>query len=1602
NQPFKVADFKPFDWKIDQKNNIAELAGMGSNITGNIRGWQMQLENTNLAYVPFDTFYSASGKVQTNFLGNNLTADIFDAGVRYGYGADGKLTGETSLALIGRGAAFDALPGMYSSQVDPNAPQPLSQKFTSFSHYTLDLTKDMRVGSLGGNNLEWVLPGQDVIAKELAQKGAIVAGISSNNFGVGAEAIFGNSITKDSPLHMYGIDFAKDKMLDDKSFWGAGVRFGASEITPLAFDKKTYFNERQVLNSSPFGAVSLGQFTGGLLAEDLAVGKIPGWSYSGTRAQGWQFDQSLTPAHQALSIQGLYGTTNILTDAYTENYTALFANKGQEILYTSGIAAKGGLSNTAEDFGGSFLTRELNRGVYVSKVLEDASHFANINIPQTLATPQQLMSPNNNLWAYDTMFSNAHHTYTGEIKDFVARVGINEQGKVFEEFIAAAAKDRGRLADLTAPVFLNERGFADTLGAVSRYQGVDGSKVLLDVKSVNDIPALARLHEVSFERGGMPFADALNPLKGFDDVSFDGGRNWQKVSAWIDSGKLLFSNDQSMPRLPVYIATAANSHVALERDLSGPQSAENPGLTAKDLTALAARPYNVHADGNTAKGQHIELLLNSNFSGGMQLDQRAMNYHSAGKLNDFATITDGERTPSVLGRMSMIDGNQVVYFDPSGASMISGTGKFLVSSTNPNGLYLDHVYETNGARTHGGIRYDDLTFEYKFKGEGDTARQYVFAHDVTQHGNNFEYSIHHPAVGIMDGKTTYDKLSALKTGEFAGSLHLKNVAEMAFIAPQLRAESDVAEAYKNSVAQRTAQVDAVREQLRKEMGDAALTALKPQEIDVKIKERISAMDNDLGRITRTTLAANPDAKLPEIEKAYDSWARTQTNAHQVDLLAGGIARNQWLVSTLQTPFSAGLSQDQVGLILNNQAGDRAFYANVVDPSNKLTSQMSASAGSLVYFNQQGQLDYFTGINYLNNVDGKGQLIVNTFEDAANKLHVGGYRVNELAMTHSLRDEDRRVHLDVLRNGTKFFDHNYADTTDGIKVHTTAFGGWDVVRGLSRDPAKPATQGDIRLLNVENLSLVPPQLRAESDVAEAYKNSVAQRTAQVDAVREQLRKEMGDAALTALKPQEIDVKIKERISAMDNDLGRITRTTLAANPDAKLPEIEKAYDSWARTQTNAHQVDLLAGGIARNQWLVSTLQTPFSAGLSQDQVGLILNNQAGDRAFYANVVDPSNKLTSQMSASAGSLVYFNQQGQLDYFTGINYLNNVDGKGQLIVNTFEDAANKLHVGGYRVNELAMTHSLRDEDRRVHLDVLRNGTKFFDHNYADTTDGIKVHTTAFGGWDVVRGLSRDPAKPATQGDIRLLNVENLSLVPPQLLADAGALDAHKTLTDQEQQQRTAFEETKKADTAYQGLDATKKDRAFMEWQSQQDSDLGRVTKDVLTKNPEAKIADVSAAFQDFKKTQANYHAVELLPEGKAANQWLISSLQTPFSAGLSQDQVNLHLVNHAGDKAFYANVADRYKPYIKTATMSADNNSNIYFDRSGQLEFFTLTNYLKEATPGEGQFIANSFRDQQNKLNAGGYWAKELALAYDLRPDGKTHLDVIFGKSSIYGRY
>src|ERR1700683_538350 len=96
--------------------------------------------------------------------------------------------------------------------------------------------------------------------------------------------------------------------------------------------------------------------------------------------------------------------------------------------------------------------------------------------------------------------------------------------------------------------------------------------------------------------------------------------------------------------------------------------------------------------------------------------------------------------------------------------------------------------------------------------------------------------------------------------------------------------------------------------------------------------------------------------------------KNNPNVHEVELQAGGMATNQWLISALQTPFSGSLSQDQKGLILNNQSGDTAFYANVMGQNNKPASEMFAGNNSTMYFDtKSGQnLDYFTGTNYSKN------------------------------------------------------------------------------------------------------------------------------------------------------------------------------------------------------------------------------------------------------------------------------------------------------------------------------------------------------------------------------------------------------------------------------------------------------------------------------------------------------------------------------------------------------------------------------------------------------------------------------------------------------------
>lgn len=142
----------------------------------------------------------------------------------------------------------------------------------------------------------------------------------------------------------------------------------------------------------------------------------------------------------------------------------------------------------------------------------------------------------------------------------------------------------------------------------------------------------------------------------------------------------------------------------------------------------------------------------------LSLDQRNMNCHSGPEpLNDFAAISgsDGQ----VLGTISMIDGNQVAYFDEHG-QIISGKGRFQYKSKESDGLYMDSVFKIGkDVKAHGGIRVADMTIEYRFDGKGPDAKQFVYVHTLKTVGNVFEYSTKDEETGkITEHTTTFTDL----------------------------------------------------------------------------------------------------------------------------------------------------------------------------------------------------------------------------------------------------------------------------------------------------------------------------------------------------------------------------------------------------------------------------------------------------------------------------------------------------------------------------------------------------------------------------------------------------------------------------------------------------------------------------------------------------------------------------------------------------------------------------------------------------------------------------------------------------------------------------
>ncbi|MBP7215890.1 MAG: hypothetical protein KBA46_01250, partial [Candidatus Omnitrophica bacterium] len=564
------------------------------------------------------------------------------------------------------------------------------------------------------------------------------------------------------------------------------------------------------------------------------------------------------------------------------------------------------------------------------------------------------------------------HTFYGGIKDFVSLAQV-KGGVHTADFVAATNENYGSTLDGMTARFDNSGFSKGSPGIISKYKAMPGQKAYIHaVNAFSNLAATVELEGIDFKDG----TPVQGSLKGLDAITFKGMPR-QKAEGIVDAAnRILVTSSQDMPRLPVFVSTVNSATLAAKND-KGEQG--NP-ITQASVDAIKHSGYDVFAKGNMASGQRIDMLLGSTFSGSMSLDQRNMNYHSGPKpLLDFATIVESNDDPSqemrTLGKMQMLDGNQVAYFSDTGA-MVSGTGKFKALSTNKNGLYVDHAYETNGAKTHGGYRYDTLVFEYMM----DPSGQSVFAHDIKQHGNLFESTA---------GSTAFDKLVIE-----GGKIRVLNARNMAYMAPSLAAADNVAE-----------QIGAYNQNR-----DAWATQNKISgDIDVAYKDFLAK--------------TQPEA-IKEIPKT-----------DFVTNVKNGIADRQNFISALQTPFSGSLISDLRSTRVNN-AGDQslayAFVSNI--KGDKKTASLSMPGGAAALFGKDGGFEFAIGRHTMTALAGAGQYVAHTWEGAG-KTEFGGYRVNRLDFTHAKNAQGsyELQALDVIQAGNTFESTSGATTFGKLNI-----------------------------------------------------------------------------------------------------------------------------------------------------------------------------------------------------------------------------------------------------------------------------------------------------------------------------------------------------------------------------------------------------------------------------------------------------------------------------------------------------------------------------------------------------------------------------------------
>ncbi|MBI4309820.1 MAG: hypothetical protein HY591_05765, partial [Candidatus Omnitrophica bacterium] len=1192
------------------------------------------------------------------------------------------------------------------------------------------------------------------------------------------------------------------------------------------------------------------------------------------------------------------------------------------------------------------------------------------------------------------MFQDVMHIVDKEgMKEFVSMVQTAEKdGQRTAKFIAAEHRD-GTNFKPEDVFILNKQGQLAAINTGGKndagqykyqqtYEGLDGHKAVIKLTESlvreGDKPreALVGIDRISMGPGGRAITGSL---RGFDrKVEFgQDGKVTRTIndalaridptgtSKDIDTGTLIFWSELSkiMPAFNVFIRQGPLSAVASQAESNkNPNKDEQNPDSQKSIAATRAHNYVVsRTKDKEAQGQRIDVSLGANFTGGMSLDQRHMIYENrTGKpLSDFAVVVDEKH--EITGELAMRGGNgQRAYFNDKG-DMFYGTGIFGIRSNKDYEYYVNHVYNSiAGAKVHGGYTYRSMEYGYRTDGSLDVK-------SIATGDPHFEW-----ASGRSQGRSSVGGLTAS-----GGKVYLSGVGNAPMV-PVFLSGSGLKETDKDS---KDKMKSWEKEQpWGKGQGD------RPPEADVvslfKQHQKKELMANDKsinGQLANKYFnQQGHDAKTLEEFHAWlaspDGKAAIRANLggyyHETTLTGGGMASGQNLISTLHSPFSGSLQQDQRGMVIINEGGQGAAFAKVAGHGS---GTAYADNHALIYFDKEGRMDYFTGQLTMK---GKIPFVANARkEDGSNAYSEFLFKV--IIFGHSLvsdpDDNSRRIQLDFVQGTLPYMvkgrgvGSELRNEGGKDRIVPITFSGIEIINRIDSTGTELQGQGDLKVLDVQKASWVGTKNSGGGTSApgRADRSDLEKTTTKMNRDEQKKRQEFDDAHKTDIGYTNMSASQKDAFylaekAKTDTSLaGQVAKDLLSqslpsgTDLKAKFNEmyaakLKEQYDQG--NLPNAHTSTLSRNKygtvMADTQQLILSANTPFSGSMRQDQKNLHVVI-TGDNVYYGHAVDSHDNHASKFEASNGSDLYYNKDGQLEYFSGNVYLKNIDGKQQVQIYSGKDYDGKIWTLAYLVKSMGMTYSF---DRQgLHLDILEQGLDI-NSKGGLLTNGTTTKEVAFKELPVL--VSRSEALKG-QGDLRF-KIDGDMVYIPAFLRQPTTVDSQESLEkalkqSSENYRRDWEEQWKKRNPTRDMKEKENQDAMNQSYGEHLRDEHNLSFAGLIAKYAQEHRRVTVEGLDLFLKEKGagsikNFHEIVLHDNGTAKDQWLIGSLQNPLTGSLSQDQAGLMIQMdnnyNTGGGMLYAKILDAAGNHV--ANMAAPDQGRVYFDQNGQLGFFTGTNY------------------------------------------------------------